>query len=350
MPETIKQRLKYLDYDFSFDYFLITVKEDIKVYETPVPNDEHIAKLQHLDKVSLLQRVAGEKLNESDIWYRVVFVANEEIKNGYIHSSYGKARQFRFRKMEEAINELEEELAEGPLHFVTNYKNHNGTPPQDGDIAVDEYGYRVYHSAPAYQQPDTDSEYRYAPDGILIRILEQVDDFYYVNIPTFAANYYIPQQYIEIDEVFNELERVIVVDRTQQNQAAFKLEENINLVSYTLATTGISGEFSFETTVGSYKVLQKRNRFQYLKSGTEEIGGYAPFGIRFTGGAYIHGVPVEYEEENGEKIDPGMIEYLHTIGSFPRSNMCVRNFTSHAEFLYHWVDNKNSAVIVLGED
>ncbi len=350
LPEAINKKLEYLDYKISFDYFLITAKEEVKAYETPVPDDKIEEELKYLDKVSLLQRVVGEELNESDTWYRIAFADNGKIKDAYLHSSQGKARKFRFTKMIEAINQLEEDLAEGTLHFVTNYKNHNGTPPQDGDIAVDEYGYRVYHSAPAYQEPDKDSGYRYAPDGILIRILAEVDNFYHVEIPTFGDDYYIPRQYIDINDEFNQLEQVIVVDREQQNQAAFELGENIDLVSYTLATTGIPGEFSFETTLGSYKVLQKRDRFEYLKSGVEKIGGYAPFAVRFTGGAYIHGVPVEYEEENGEKIDPGMIEYLHTIGTFPRSNMCVRNFTSHAEFLHNWVDSKKSAVIVIGED
>ena len=347
LPEAINERLEYLDYNISFYYFLITAEEDIQVYETPAPDGSIKEELQHLDKVSLLQRVEGKELNESDIWYRIVFEDNGVIKDGYVHSTKGKTRKFRFNKMAEGINELEEELAEGTMHFVVNYKNHSGTPPQDGDIAVDEYGYRVYHSAPVYQEADQDSEYRYAPDGILVRILAEVDDFYHVYIPTFEDNYYIPQQYIESEEEFNELEQVIVVDREQQNQAAFEVGEDMELVSYTLSTTGIPGDYSFETTLGSYKILQKRDRFEYLKSGAEKIGGYAPFGIRFTGGAYIHGVPVEYEEENGEMIDPGMIEYLHTIGTFPRSNMCVRNFTSHAEFLYHWLDTEKSAVIVI---
>lgn len=93
--------------------------------------------------------------------------------------------------------------------------------------------------------------------------------------------------------------------------------------------------------------MEKKERFQYLKKDSQNIAGYAPFATRFSGGAYLHGIPVAYEEKNGEKIDPGYKEYLQTIGTFPRSSMCVRNFTSHAQFIYNWMDINNGAVIVI---
>ncbi|NLC06515.1 MAG: L,D-transpeptidase, partial [Syntrophomonadaceae bacterium] len=161
-------------------------------------------------------------------------------------------------------------------------------------------------------------------------------------------DFYIPKQYIDKAAVLSRLNQVVVVDRNQQNQAAFETRENgLDLISYTLSTTGLAGDGSFETPLGSYKVINKVDRFEYLQKNTSDVAGYAPFAIRFTGGAYIHGVPVEYEEKNGEKVDPGSKEYLHTIGTFPRSHMCVRNFTSHAEFLYNWMDGQNGAVIVI---
>ena len=119
------------------------------------------------------------------------------------------------------------------------------------------------------------------------------------------------------------------------------------MVSYTLATTGLKGETSFETPLGYFRAIEKKERFEYLKDNSDEIAGYAPFALRFCGGAYIHGVPVAYEEKDGERIDPGIQEYLHTIGTFPRSHMCVRNFSSHAEFLYNWFDTENGAVIII---
>lgn len=348
LPEEIVETIQYTKYEMSYDYFLITADEGANIMEDPASDSTIVAHAEELEKVSLLQRVEGKDFQGSDIWYRVAFRNGNAIKEGYLHSSEGTPRSFRFDKMLDAINELRQQVADGELHFISNYKNENGPPPQQGDAAVDQYGYRVYHSAPAYQQADTNSEFRYIPDGMLVRVLNETNDFYHVDVPTFGGEFYVPKQYINPEETLSRLNQVIVVDRDQQNQAAFEVTENgLNLISYTLSTTGIQGDYSFETTLGIYKAIVKRDRFEYLKSGTQEIAGYAPYAIRFTGGAYIHGVPVAYEEEDGEKVDPGTIEYLHTIGTFPRSSMCVRNFTSHAEFLYNWMNVQGGGVIVI---
>lgn len=348
LPANINNALQYYNYNISYDYFLVTAEGGGYVRENPVPGGTVVARVEHLDKVSLLQRVEGENVAGSDIWYRVVSGVDNQVYEGYLHSTIGTPRKFRFERMEQAVNELRDLLARGDLNFINNYKNNNGTPPQIGDYGVDEHGYRVYHSAPGYEQANTETNFRYIPDGMLVRILDELEDFYHVNVPDFGRNFYVPKQYIDPDVRLNQLNHVVVVDRNQQNQAAFEVVEGgLNLVSYTLSTTGIAGNFSFETSLGKYKAIEKRERFEYLKAGSQEIAGYAPFAIRFSGGAYIHGVPVTYQEQNGKKIDPGLEEYLQTIGSFPRSSMCVRNYTSHAQFLYNWMDTVNGAVIVI---
>lgn len=348
LPENINKTLKYFKYNISYDYLLVTAEDGAQIRENPDPATTAKAKLTYLDKVSLLQRVDGEKMAGSNIWYRVALETNGQIIEGYLHSTKGDPRRFRFEVMQNAVNKLKQEVAEGALHFISNYRNQNGTPPRMGEIKVGKFGYRVYHSVPAYVEASTDSNYRYAPDGMLVRILNEVDNFYYVNILSFGGNYYIPKQYIDPDVKLSQLDHVVVVDNSQQNQAAFELVQGgLNLVSYTLATTGIQGEHSFKTSPGIYKAQEKRERFEYLKKGSEQIAGYAPYATRFSGGAYIHGIPVAYEEQNGQKVDPGHKEYIHTIGTFPRSSMCVRNFTSHAKFIYDWMNSKNGAVIVI---
>ncbi|MFW5980700.1 MAG: L,D-transpeptidase family protein [Halanaerobiaceae bacterium] len=347
LPENITLALQYPYYNISYDYFLVTGEDGADIIESPDPEAAPVATVGNLDKLSLLHRVEGKARDGSSIWYRVAVAAEGRVQEGFIHSTDGVPRTFRFNQMVNAINELKQEVAEGELHYIINYKNQNGTPPQKGNESVDEYGYRFYHSAPAYEEPGS-NEFRYVPDGMLVRILDEVEDYYHINIPTFNDNYYVPRKYIDPDLTLDQLDHVLVVDDTQQNQAAFELtNDNINLISYTLATTGQSGDFSFETSPGSYKAQEKKERFEYLKKGSQDIAGYAPFATRFSGGAYVHGVPVAYEEQNGEKIDPGYEEYLHTVGTFPRSSMCVRNFTSHAEFIYDWMDTDNGAVMVI---
>ena len=348
LPEGISNNVQYKFYDLGFNYFLITNENGYGIKEKPSQNSAIIQNMNYLEKVSLVERVQGEEVESSNIWYRVLFLKGKELKTGYVHSSAGIARRFRYEEMQNAVIDLIQELSEGGLNFISNYKNYNGAPPNKNNDEVDEYGYRSFHSAPAYIEDSTSSEFRYIPDGILVRILDETDEFYHVYVPTFGSDFFVPKQYINKDEKLNRLTNVVVIDRKQQNQAAFEVVDNgLSLISYTLSTTGLPGQHSYETTLGSYKAIEKKDRFLYAQKGTDEIAGYAPFAIRFTGGAYIHGVPVEFLEQNGERIDPGNVEYLHTIGTFPRSSMCVRNYTSHAKFLYEWMDLENGAVIVI---
>lgn len=349
LPETINNTVQYHHYNLAYDYFLITADPTASLREKPNPGSSVISPINNYEKVTLLQRVEGKFFEDSKIWYRLALVKNNELKEGYVHTSEGVPRKFKFAEMQAAVDNLTNLLSKGELHFISNYKNFNGAVPRINGAGVDEFGYRATHSGPAYDQPDTSSNYRYIPDGILVRILDELTDFYYINVPTFGANYYVPKRYIDIDEYLEQLSHVVVVDRAQQNQAAFELtDDGLNLVSYTLATTGVSAEYSFVTTLGMFKALEKKDRFEYLEKGTSNVAGYAPYAIRFTGGAYIHGVPVVYQEdEEGNKVDPGTREYLHTIGTFPRSSMCVRNYTSHAKFLHQWIDIEHGAVIVI---
>jgi len=107
------------------------------------------------------------------------------------------------------------------------------------------------------------------------------------------------------------------------------------------ATTGKSNPpYAMKTPVGMYLLQEKKSKMFYYKDGTTVIHGYAPWASRFTNGAYIHGVPT---------ADPKapIIEYSWTLGTVPRSHMCVRNASSHAKFIYDWMKPLNSLVIVI---
>jgi hypothetical protein len=348
LPTEITYAVQYEKYNLTYDYFLVTSENEVNIYENPDPGDKVVCTSVSGEKLALHQKVTGKANEGSDIWYKVSCKHDGKTVSGYIHSSAGVTRTFQFDKMLESLRNLQQQVAEGKLNHVSNYKNVNGAPPEKGEGATDEYGMRIYQSAPGYLQADTQADFRYVPDGMLVRIIEETGDFYRVSVASFGQELYIPKKYIDPNDALSQLTHAIVIDRSQQNQAAFELSGNeIRMVSYTLATTGLKSESSFETPLGYYKTLEKKDRFQYLKDGSDEIAGYAPFATRFCGGAYIHGVPVAYEEKEGELVDPGTIEYLQTIGTFPRSHMCVRNFTSHANFIYNWVDPATGAVIVI---
>ena len=85
---------------------------------------------------------------------------------------------------------------------------------------------------------------------------------------------------------------------------------------------------------------EKKRKMYFLKDGGSKTAGYAPYASRFTNGAYIHGVPVNLPAT-------AEIEYSWSLGTTPRSHMCVRNATSHAKFVYEYLPAESSLVVVI---
>ena len=90
---------------------------------------------------------------------------------------------------------------------------------------------------------------------------------------------------------------------------------------------------------GSYVVVGKTMKKVLLVDGSTEIGGYAPFDTRLSGGAYLHGVPVNYQNETKK-------DYSWTLGTVTRSHRCVRNVTSHAKYIYNWAEIHRTLVVI----
>jgi hypothetical protein len=349
LPKGITLGLKYNQYNISYDYLLV-LEPEVILRERPDPKASEVCKAIEGEKLTLLAKVEGKSQAGQGTaqWYRVCCRDKGNIQIGYVPVSTGQARSFRFQKMMDAVTALQGQVAQKEMRYVVNYKNYNGAAPIRDNNPLDEHGYRAYHSAAGYTHPDTGSPYRYIPDGMLLHVQGEQGNFYQVAIPSFHGQYWVEKKYIHPSEPLQDLTHVVVIDRKMQNQAAFeKTNGGWTLVSYTFSTTGLKGDFSYETPLGAFKALEKKDQFLYLKDGSDEIAGYAPYALRFSGGAYIHGVPVDYEIMDGQKKDPGTQEYLHTIGTFPRSHMCVRNYTSHARFIRDWMATKTGAVIVI---
>lgn len=348
LPEKIGLQLKYDQYPVDYDYLLILKNSNIR--ELPDSNSKILGKGSSMKKIKLIAEVKGQYLNkwDNDSWYRVEWQEKEETLTGYIFSGLAEPRHFQFDKMSQAIEELEERLDYDELAHISNYKNRNGIPPKIDGSTSDSYGHRRSQSAAGYTEPDKSSEYRYIPDGMLLHVLEEKDEYTKVKVVDFEGEYWVLNKYINRDKTITKLNKVVVVDRKYQNQGVFELENGEwNLISYGFSTTGKPGKYSLPTPLGYYMFIEKRDRFYYFKDGTKEIAGYAPYAARFSGGGYIHGVPVNYKMEGDKKIDPGKQEYLHSIGTVPKSHMCIRNYTSHAKFIHSWIDIGETAIVVI---
>ena len=133
------------------------------------------------------------------------------------------------------------------------------------------------------------------------------------------------------------------MDRLDQNITTLERvsEGEWKIRSINPATTGLHNPpYGMETPLGMFLIEQKKEKMLFLKDGSSEVCGYAPYASRFTNGAYIHGVPVNVPRT-------AMIEYSWSLGTTPRSHMCVRNATSHAKFVFDWAPLYRSLVVVI---
>jgi len=375
IPENMILNRKYDKYQIPMDY-VVCLRSAVNIRQKPTTETDVVKELHIYEKIELVSIVKGEYFvkSDSDEWYKVKWTEDGVDKFGYIYSKIVSKRTYQFEKMTQELLDLDKQLEGETVGFVNNYKNYNGRPPLYKGAGYDNYGIKGSQSAPAYSLPNRSSTFRYVLDGTLVLVKEEIDGYYKVEVTGMDGEYYIPKRYVPMDRPVDKMTKAIIVDVTNQNEAVFELiDGQWNMISYIYATTGADSEYKEPTIVGKYKAIEKRKQFLYLDDITKEISGYAPHVIRFNGGAYVHGVPIEFEkiysyrvvqpqikDEEGnitqeeildkylvERRDPGMRENLVTLGTIPRSHKCVRNYTSHALFLYEWAQIGNTVVIVI---
>lgn len=233
---------------------------------------------------------------------------------------------------------------------LQNYRNMNSEAPLVKTFVRNEYtrvsdtlGVERYQSVPLYNPSDTVVPLRYGRDGTLCRLIDKVGGFYLVNPLTFTDQWMVPVRYVKLISDTLSLNHVIVVDRGDQNITTLErtAKKEWKIRSINPATTGMHAPpYAQETPLGTFLLQQKKEKMYFLKDGSKALGGYAPYASRFTNGAYLHGVPVNVPAKK-------MIEYSWSLGTTPRSHMCVRNATSHSKFIYDWAPVENSLVIVI---
>ena len=260
-------------------------------------------------------------------------------------------RQFQWEKIKERLALLEN-IQQTPCQWgiLQNYKNRNGEAPLIKNFRRNEYG-RVadtlgverYQSVPLYQLSDTLTPEFYGQDGELTRLTGKEGTFIKA-APVFkGGEWYIPKKYVKAIGDTVSFHKAIFVDRHNQNIASLeRTGEGVWTVrSMNPSTTGRKRPpYAQETPLGIFVLQEKKKTMVYLKDGSKARGGYAPYACRFTDGAYIHGVPVAVPRTS-------QIEYSWSLGTTPRSHMCVRCATSHAKFIFEWAPVNETIIFVL---
>lgn len=260
-------------------------------------------------------------------------------------------RRFKWEVIRQSLAFVEN-VQQNPTKWVVmqNYKNQNQYPPlvkkykyNKARLVSDTLGVSRYQSVPLYAPEDTLTPELYGPDGSIAAYLGEEGSFVRVKPLLIEQEWMVPKRYLyELADsvVFT---HVIVVDRKDQNIATLEMtgRGQWKIRSMNPATTGKHNPpYGQETPLGIFVLQQKKRNMYFWKDGTREIGGYAPYASRFTNGAHIHGIPVN-------KPATKEIEYSWSLGTTPRSHMCVRNATSHAQFIYDWAPTWSTLVIVI---
>lgn len=348
IPEDLKVNLLYDSYTIHMDY--IVALGYIRIREKPDSESERLRTIKFGDRVKLREKVLG--LDGESHWYRVSYTKKGTEYIGFIaeNARYASERIFQVEKMLSRVKNLQKHVEGADTVYISNFRNVNGWPPRvPGRKIDDEYGYVRAQATAGYIYPGKDATFRYIPDGMLAIRLYEGYKYTQVYIPTFDYKCWVPNKNVSEEPKIEYLKQVIVVDRKNQNCGIFQYNgQEWELISLSFVTTGKPGEFSLVTPLGDFMAIQRKTKFSYTADGTDEIVGYAPYVIRFSGGGYVHGVPMKYPDLNDKSIfDLDGREALSSLGTVPRSHMCIRNYTSHAKFLYEWVDIGSAAVIVI---
>lgn len=267
--------------------------------------------------------------------------------------AYNKTpRWFQWDKIREQLRVIDSiQMERATWGILQNKDNMHGEAPLVKEWHRDEYtrvsdrnNVERYQNIPLYTLDDAKTPELYGRDGSPVRIVGTIDSLNRVVVETinFGGRWSVPKKYVlNISDTVT-FHRVGIVDRKMQTITTLEKSGDKWLVrSMNPATTGAHNPpHQQPTPLGIFVVQQKKPKMFYTSDGSSAIAGYAPWASRFCNGGYVHGVPV-----NNVNAQP--IEWGWSLGTTPRSHMCVRNSTSHAKFFYDWAPVYNSLVVVI---
>ena len=263
-------------------------------------------------------------------------------------------RGFYWDKMVEKIETFNKFIEESKnsnqeLHIITEYK------PLTKDVysKADKFGNRENQSVRGYVNPDKKGSFINIPDQTIFRILGEEKGMLKIETPFYGGPYYVEKtgevsKKIEIDKVVN---KFIAIDPDSQNEVLFQRNPETGkyeVMSYSFVTTGKDdGVSSYATPHGAFLVSFTRPYMLFTRHARPgdkvlpgrpdlAIGGQARYAVRFSGGAYLHGIPVNTGAGEGAKAYTAS-----KIGTYRESHKCVRHYDDQIEYIVNWI-NGNS--------
>ena len=339
IPSNIKTEIKYKGEDLPelLDYIFVKTKVG-NVRRSATGTSQIIYQLPFNHKLQVLEKI-NQTGTSKQFWYKV------KTPNGigYISSIYCEERVFRFEKMIERIGDVEKFIEENNASGTELVSTNSYVPnPYNKDMLrkKDKYGTSLDQNIIGKYN----DEMIYIPDRSVLSVISEGKTEAQVKvegIPEYPLT--IEKKYLsrkpKISEGFN---KAIVADIDNQNLAAFeKINGEWTLISYIYGKTGIESILGFETPRGSFIVPVLKYEMGYRGTYGEDLG-IARYAIRFSGGGYLHGTPIDYAEEPNKEFF--LLQKETGLGTFKGTRKCIRNTEAHAKFLFEWILNGNKDI------
>ena len=349
------------------------IKNSASLLEAPYGNA--VAHLGFSEKPEILFDMVSDVANSNRKWYFTEFtkkgdtnVTRKEKKDkngkviaenpttikGFIAGSEDNVseRGFYWNKMINRIeivnNFIDTALkAKEDLYIITEYKPLSRDKPSKKD----RFGNKNNQSIIGYTKANKEGEIINIPDQTIFKIIGEENNMLKIETPFYGGPYFIEKTegtYQKAENIKEKVNKFIAIDPHSQTEVLFQRNpetEKYEVVTYSYVTTGKDGWGSYETPHGAFLIAFTRPYMtftRHARAGDKTlpgrsdltIGGSAKYAVRFSGGGYMHGIPVGLNFK-GSTLNTGTAQ---KIGTYKDSHKCVRHFDDQIEFIVGWIN------------
>ena len=349
------------------------IKNSASLLEAPYGNA--VAHLGFSEKPEILFDMVSDVANSNTKWYFTEFtkkgdtnVTRKEKKDkngkviaenpttikGFIAGNEDNVseRGFYWDKMINRIevvnNFIDTALkAKEDLYIITEYKPLSRDKPSKKD----RFGNKNNQSIIGYTKANKEGEIINIPDQTIFKIIGEENNMLKIETPFYGGPYFIEKTegtYQKAENIKEKVNKFIAIDPHSQTEVLFQRNpetEKYEVVTYSYVTTGKDGWGSYETPHGAFLIAFTRPYMtftRHARAGDKTlpgrsdltIGGSAKYAVRFSGGGYMHGIPVGLNFK-GSTLNTGTAQ---KIGTYKDSHKCVRHFDDQIEFIVGWIN------------
>lgn len=298
--------------------------------DLPSTNGKIIGKYSYDTKLKAIKKV----LYYGNSWF---YVEDSKGKKGYISANVVRKRTFRFQKALDKINELETFIKkENSLGREVVSTNSYVPNPNNKDFKrrKDRYGTSLDQSS--IGRVVGTNEMIYIPDRSILSIIQKNETTSKVKVASIPETLIVSNSSLSRNpKIQQNFSKVVAIDISNQNMIVFEKNNGgeWEVISYVYSKTGIESQLGFETPKGFFIAPMVKYIMPY-NGETGKRQGYARYAMRFSGGGYLHGTPINYSEEINKEFF--MKQKEKTLGTFTGTRKCIRTTEEHAKFLFDW--------------